>query len=251
MSELAVHGWLVRAWFLLALVTFALLVGVVAPYGRHGRAGWGPSVPARLGWLIMEVPAVVVPITVALLGRGSGLSWLLLALWLIHYTHRTFVYPFRMRMGGRSMPLVIALMGAATNLVINWLIFRWHFGLGPVEAVGPADLWRIGAGLVLFAAGLALNLHSDAVLRRLRGPGESGYRIPQGGLHRWVSCPNYLGEIIEWVGFAVCAASPAALAFLAWTLANLVPRARDHHRWYRRTFPDYPVERRRLVPWLW
>ena len=31
----------------------------------------------------------------------------------------------------------------------------------------------------------------DAVLRRLRQPGESGYQIPRGGLYRFISCPNY------------------------------------------------------------
>ena len=39
-------------------------------------------------------------------------------------------------------------------------------------------------------------------------------------------------------------------AFLAWTLANLVPRAVEHHRWYRATFADYPRVRRALVPFL-
>lgn len=251
MTELALHGWLVRAWFLLALATFAVLFGIVAPYGRHARAGWGPTVPARLGWLVMEVPAVVVPLATALGGQGSGLSWLLLALWLVHYVHRAFVYPFRMRMSGRTMPLVIALLGAGTNIVVNYLIFRWHFGLGPLGPSGPGDLLRVGIGGALFGVGMAINLHSDAALRRLRAPGEGGYRIPQEGAHRVVSCPNYLGEIVEWTGFAICAASPAAWAFLAWTVANLVPRARDHHRWYRTTFPDYPPDRRALLPWLW
>jgi 3-oxo-5-alpha-steroid 4-dehydrogenase 1 len=250
-SELVLHGWLVRAWFLLALVTFVVLFGIVAPYGRHVRAGWGPIVPARVGWLIMEVPAVAIPLVTALSGPGSSLSWLLLSLWLGHYIHRTFVYPFRMRMSGRSMPLVIAMMGASTNLVINWLIFRWHFGLAPVAPLSGLEQLRVGIGVVLFVAGLALNLHSDGVLRRLRAPGEGGYHIPQQGAHRWVSCPNYLGEIVEWAGFAICAASPAALAFLVWTLANLLPRARDHHRWYRATFPDYPSDRRILLPGIW
>ena len=42
----------------------------------------------------------------------------------------------------------------------------------------------------------------------------------------------------------------AGLAFAAWTMANLVPRARAHHRWYRERFPDYPARRKALVPGL-
>jgi 3-oxo-5-alpha-steroid 4-dehydrogenase 1 len=107
------------------------------------------------------------------------------------------------------------------------------------------------SGAAFFAIGMAINLHSDAVLFRLRRPGESGYRIPQGGLYRLVSSPNYLGEIVEWLGWAIATWSLAGLAFAVYTAAtaaNLVPRAIVHHRWYRDTFADYPVERKAIIP---
>ncbi len=74
--------------------------------------------------------------------------------------------------------------------------------------------------------------------------------MPQGGLFRFVSSPNYFGEIVEWTGFAIVMGALPGFAFLAWTLANLVPRAVEHHRWYRATFADYPRARRALVPFL-
>jgi 3-oxo-5-alpha-steroid 4-dehydrogenase 1 len=75
--------------------------------------------------------------------------------------------------------------------------------------------------------------------------------VPHGGGYRFVSSPNYLGEILEWAGWAVAAWSPAGAAFAAYTIANLAPRAADHHRWYRERFPDYPPARRALVPFVW
>ena len=45
--------------------------------------------------------------------------------------------------------------------------------------------------------------------------------------------------------------SPAGLVFFLWTAANLVPRARSHHRWYQERFPDYPRERKAVIPWLY
>ena len=87
-------------------------------------------------------------------------------------------------------------------------------------------------------------------MRRLRRSGEDGYKIPDGGLYRWVSCPNYLGEILAWTGWAIAAWSLAFLAFAVFTVANLLPRALANHRWYRQTFPDYPASRRALLPFL-
>ena len=98
---------------------------------------------------------------------------------------------------------------------------------------------------------LFINRQSDAMLRNLREPGEEGYKIPQGGLYKWVSCPNYLGEIIQWAGWAVVTWSLPGLAFALWTVANLAPRAYSNHNWYQDHFLEYPPERKALVPKLW
>ena len=107
---------------------------------------------------------------------------------------------------------------------------------------------RFILGVLLFLGGYALNLNSDRILRGLRKPGETGYKIPYGGGYRWVSSPNYLGEIIEWFGWALATWSLPGLAFALYTTANLAPRAVDHHKWYRDTFPNYPADRRALMP---
>jgi 3-oxo-5-alpha-steroid 4-dehydrogenase 1 len=88
-------------------------------------------------------------------------------------------------------------------------------------------------------------------LRRLRENGEPGYAIPYGGFYRWISSPNYFGEIIQWFGWALATWSLAGLAFAVWTAANLAPRAQSHHRWYREHFSNYPPERKSLLPRLW
>jgi protein-S-isoprenylcysteine O-methyltransferase Ste14 len=70
-------------------------------------------------------------------------------------------------------------------------------------------------------------------------------------LYRWISCPNYLGEIVEWSGWALATWSLPGLAFAVWTAANLAPRAHSHHLWYREHFEDYPPQRKALLPGLW
>lgn len=93
-----------------------------------------------------------------------------------------------------------------------------------------------------------VNHHTDRVLMNLRRPGETGYLIPRDGLYRSVSCPNYFGEIVEWFGFALLTWSPAGLVFAVWTTANLLPRALSPMRGIKERFPDYPRERKALVP---
>jgi 3-oxo-5-alpha-steroid 4-dehydrogenase 1 len=67
----------------------------------------------------------------------------------------------------------------------------------------------------------------------------------------YVSSPNYFGEIVEWCGWALAAWSVPGLAFVIFTAANLVPRAHANWSWYIANFPDYPRERKRVIPFLY
>lgn len=251
MDEAALHRWVTLGVLATALPTLIYLLFRTAPYGRHGRAGWGPTVPPRLGWILMESPAVLAWLGIYLAGpKRTGLTPLvLLGLWQLHYVHRTFIFPFRMRGAGRPMPLVIALSGAFFNCVNAYVNARWVSALGDYPDAWLSSPWFL-TGAALFAAGMAINLHADTVLLNLRAPGETGYKIPQGGLYRFVTCPNYLGELLEWTGWALATASLAGLSFAVFTAGNLVPRALAHHRWYREKFADYPPERRALLPFV-
>ena len=54
-------------WIFVALISFVYLFFVNAPYGRHMRQGWGKSISARTGWVIMESPCVILMILYGLL----------------------------------------------------------------------------------------------------------------------------------------------------------------------------------------
>jgi hypothetical protein len=244
------YTWFVGAELVLAAVTFVALLFIVAPYGgRHGRSGWGPTVPSRVGWVVMEAPASLAFLGFYLLGshRADTVPLLFLLLWQVHYVQRAFVYPFLMRSGSR-MPVLVVLLAILFNLLNAWVNARWVSEYGDYATSWLVDP-RFWTGVALFAAGYALNLGSDRILRRLRR-GSTGYSIPRGGGFRFVSSPNYLGEIVEWFGWAIATWSLAGLAFALYTTANLAPRAMANHRWYRETFRDYPADRRAIVPFL-
>lgn len=240
---------LVWLWIAIGAVAFLVLLVVPAPYGRHASRKWGPTVDNRLGWLAMEVVVLIAFWwTVARAGRPPASPALAMAgLFTLHYANRALVFPFRLRTTGKRMPLVIMLLAVGFNLVNGTLLGTQLGGRGDYPASWFADP-RFLVGLGLFLGGMALNWWADQRLIALRKPGETGYAMPRGGLFDRVSCPNHLGEIIEWSGFAVMTWSLPGFAFAFWTAANLVPRALAHHRWYRRTFPDYPPHRKAVIP---
>jgi hypothetical protein len=52
----------------------------------------------------------------------------------------------------------------------------------------------------------------------------------------------------EWLGWALATWSLPGLGFALFTVANLVPRAYSNRAWYMAKFPDYPKERKRVIP---
>lgn len=238
----------VWSWIVVAVVTFFVLLRVTAPYGRHVRSGWGPSVPHRVGWIVMELvsPAAFLAFFLAAGSAVTAPMVLFAGLWVGHYANRAIVYPLRLKTD-RRMPLVImssAILFNSVNGAINGHFLGSHPQLYPSAWFGDP---RFVVGLALFVVGLGINLHSDEILIRIKTANE-GHQIPRGGLFRWVSCPHYLGELLEWIGFAILTWSLPAAAFATWTAANLLPRARAHHEWYLDRFEDYPDDRRAVIP---
>jgi len=254
MAEL-INEWFypfVWVWIGVAVVTFLVLLKVTAPYGRHTTGGWGPMISNRLGWIIMELPSLLTFGLFFLLGPNEKTSpmWLFFALWVAHYINRSLVFPFRIKTQGKKMPFSIAASAIFFNLING---FTNGYFLGTYCTPYPEEYWlsaNMIGGLVLFIVGACINIYSDQLLLDLRKPGETGYKIPQGGLFRWVSSPNLFGEMIEWIGFAVMVGALPAWGFAIWTIANLLPRALEHHKFYLKRFPDYPKERKAVIPGL-
>ena len=96
MSEAEIHTWATWLEILLAGVTCLALLFITAPYGRHRRSGWGATVPNRVGWILMEMPAVVLFVWIFALGehRVEAVPLAFLGLWQLHYIHRVSSSPF-------------------------------------------------------------------------------------------------------------------------------------------------------------
>jgi 3-oxo-5-alpha-steroid 4-dehydrogenase 1 len=113
--------------------------------------------------------------------------------------------------------------------------------------------WQFIVGTLLFFAGMAINIHSDSVIRALRAPGDTRHYIPRRGMFRYVSSANYFGELVEWIGFAVLTWSWAGAVFALWTFANLAPRAEKIHARYASEFGDEftSLKLRCIIPFIY
>jgi protein-S-isoprenylcysteine O-methyltransferase Ste14 len=245
--------YLLIAVFVATPLTFLSLMFVAAPYGRHDRGGWGPKLDTKLAWIIMEAPSCVGFALFYFLGenRFELAPLILFFIWQTHYFHRTFIYPLRMRTSpDKKTTGLMVLFGFSFNVINSYLNGTNLTREGSIYGAEWLRDPHFILGVLLFASGYAINKYSDSVLRDLRKPGETGYKIPRGGVYELVSCPNYLGEVLEWVGWAVATWSLAGLSFAVFTAANLLPRAIANHRWYHKKFPDYPKARKAVIPYL-
>ena len=89
----------------------------------------------------------------------------------------------------------------------NQRLHDWRMALlcGPARHLSRflAHISLFILGTVVFFAGMAINMHSDHVIRHLRKPGDTRHYIPRKGFYKYVTAANYLGEFTEWTGFAI------------------------------------------------
>lgn len=242
-------------WLIFAVVIHIVMFFVTAPFGRHTSTKWGAMINNKAAWVIMELPSLAIMAYFFFGGSGSknSYAYILFGLWILHYVNRTFIYPIRIKATPKKMPVLIMAGGIFFNC--NNAFLNGYYLAEMADPLHYSAAWLRSpyfiAGILLFFGGMAVNLISDNILIHLRKPGQSGYKIPHGFLFEYVSSPNLFGEIIEWAGFALMAWNIPALTFAVWTYANLLPRAKNHHDWYLRSFPDYPKNRKIIFPFLY
>ncbi|XP_031212357.1 3-oxo-5-alpha-steroid 4-dehydrogenase 2 isoform X2 [Mastomys coucha] len=198
--------------------TLILCFGKPASYGKHSKSASSgvPLLPARIAWFLQELPSFVVSVGMlawqprSLFGPPGNV---LLGLFSAHYFQRTFIYSLLTR--GRPLSAVIFLRATA-----------FCIGNGLLQAY-----------YLVYCAEYPEEWYTDV-------------RFSFGGLFTYVSGANFLGEIIEWMGYALATWSVPAFAFAFFTLCFLGMQAFYHHRFYLKMFKDYPKSRKALIPFI-
>ncbi|KAL1411571.1 hypothetical protein Q8F55_002535 [Vanrija albida] len=230
-----------------------------APFGKFAKNVWG-NVSGNRAWVMMEAVAPLTFLgTFLAIGAPHGPARLLTALYLVHYAHRAFVSPLLLAPARAPLHAVVVASGAAFNALNASLLARELVYFPPRRVYHDEILHdlRRAPGHRLVSPQI------DAPTRKAAAQG-GRYKVPLGGLFALISFPNYFCEWLEWTGYAI-ALSPQVLtstplfpgvmlaapwAFVLAEVSAMAPRAVRGHAWYRRTFDDYPAERRAVVPWL-
>ncbi|KAI0368971.1 hypothetical protein BV20DRAFT_997545 [Pilatotrama ljubarskyi] len=214
----------------------------------------------------------------------------LAALFLLHYLNRAIISPLRTPSRSKShifVPLSAVLFNTVNGSLMGAYLSSPAARAFLAGAFSRPLFW---AGVGLWAAGLVGNIVHDEILlnirRKAKAKGKAKdesadgkqdddnngktkskqehYAVPHGLLYRYISYPNYFCEWIEWLGFALAASplpslasssaflntvSPPWLFFLS-EVFLMLPRAWKGHKWYHTRFPDYPKERKAVVPFV-
>ncbi len=249
-----------------ALVVFVSLYFVEAGYGMLISKKWGKSINNKLAWFLMEFPIFLCMIIIWLASphRFDLVPMVFLLIFEIHYFQRAIIFPWLMKGKNSQMPIGIMLMGITFN-VLNaimqgyWIFFESYncnYHVLGLSYTDTAWLWspQFIIGTIIFFLGFYINLRSDYIIRHLRkSDDDTRHYLPEGFMFEYVTSANYLGELTEWLGFAILTWSLPGLVFFIWTFANLVPRANALYRRYRTEFAEEMDRKhlKRIFPFIY
>jgi 3-oxo-5-alpha-steroid 4-dehydrogenase 1 len=236
--------------FVVASVILVLLFFISAPYGKFFRKGWGLAVHSKWAWMIMELPSPVLMLYFFLTSYQKTLpQYFFIIFWLLHYIHRTFIYSFTQSGREKPYPFILVSMAFVFNC-LNGFVNGYGLFHITLYTFSWIMTWKFLVGAILFITGFIINKTADEKLRKLRKANPGEYLQPEGWLFKYISCPHYFGEIIEWAGWAMMTWLLPGLSFSVFTFANLFPRAIASHKWYKANFPDYPEKRKAVIPFI-
>lgn len=234
----------------IGVVVFISLYFVNAGYGMFLNNRWGKTINNKLAWFLMEFPIFLAMIIIWLASphRFDIVPMVFLLIFEIHYFQRSIIFPWMLK-GKSQMSLAVMFMGIAFNILNAmmqgyWIFFESYNSNYQVFGLSYSDiewLWspHFIIGTCIFLFGFYVNLRSDYIIRHLRkDENDTKHYLPSGFLFEYVTSANYLGELLEWLGFAILTWSLPGLVFFWWTFANLVPRAHNIYKRYQAEFPE-------------
>ena len=127
-----------------------------------------------------------------------------------------------------------------------------YFIYSPTSLAATADKPAIDAvGVALFLFGQVANGLVHRYLSTLRSTGGTERKIPVGYGFGLVTCPNYMYEVLAWVGVIIASRDWTVAVSIAIGIGQMWPWAVGKERAYRKEFGDrYKKKRFSMLPGL-
>ncbi|KAG6601242.1 3-oxo-5-alpha-steroid 4-dehydrogenase 2, partial [Cucurbita argyrosperma subsp. sororia] len=205
------------------------------------------KISSRSGMLLLYAPAALAGAVSFWIFPNDDLRILLLKSALtLHFVKRNFEVLFIHKYSGKmalDSALIISLSYFSSTAL---MIYAQELSRTLPEP--SIDLKFIG--ISLFLIGIIGNFYHHYILSQTRKKGETGYKIPKGGLFCVVICPHYLFEITVYFGFALISQTIYSLCFAIATAMYLGGRSYATRKWYLSKFEDFPQHIKALVPFV-
>ena len=222
----------------------------------------GPQISWRTVFIVEYIgPLVIHPLVYAIRpyvypsapSQASQLQTLSCILIFLHFLKRELETMFVHRFSASTMPARNIFKNSFHYWILAGLnIAAWIYSPSSPTAK-PANTIILSAGLVLYGVGELWNAYAHLVLSSLRSSGGTERGIPSGFGFDLVTCPNYLAEILSWIGvYLVSGFSYSVLLFLVVSVGQMMPWAKKKENRYRREFGNkYKKKRYTMLPGIW
>ncbi len=241
-----------------ALFAFLGSLFINSPYGRFSSSAYGFELDPRFGWWLMEIMATISFIAFYIQGPHAfePVPLIFACLYLIHYANRGWYFPVNIKVhpGSKStFSILVVVCGFFVTSLHGYLNATWYSSVCPFLDWNWFQSPCCIIGLILYEVGFLSTIKCESIMRRLRADDSSNscrYKIPYGYLFEYVSSPQYLSELVAFFGWAIMTWNPAGLVIFCISVANLVPRAIQSHKWYLEKFDNYPKNRKAIIPFV-
>ncbi|KAF3660727.1 putative titin-like isoform X2 [Capsicum annuum] len=205
------------------------------------------KVPSKIGMIIVYTPSLIVCLSFFWIFPNGGIRFAMLnSVITIHLFKRVLEVLFVHKYSG-SMAMNSAItISSSYFIAFSSLIYIQHLTKGSIEPI--IDLKYLG--FIVFLVGAIGNFYHHFLLSKMRKKGESGYKIPKGGLFSLVICPHYLFEIVTFLGFSLISQTLFSFSSTLGTVFYLMGRSYATRKWYLSKFEDFPRNVEALVPFV-
>lgn len=181
----------------------------------------------------------------------SQTQWLTFGLIVLHFIKREYETLFVHKFSANTMPARNILKNSFFYWAVSGALCAYSV-YHPRSLAAKADLPIVDAiGTLIYLFAESGNALVHRYLSSLRSTGGTERKIPVGYGFEIVTCPNYMFEILAWVGVILVSRDWSVAFFIAIGALQMYDWAKGKERAYRKEFGDnYKKKRYVLLPGL-